>query len=890
MIIKNKALLVRTFKTSDIDSQLEQAISYYGTRCIIYCDHVDHQPGKLPHARIKNIPTSSMTTDEVDALVTREKKQLPSNIKVLLYYDVIQSQLNNSDSGDDSIIDPNLNFDAEYYIQQNPDIAAAGFNTPELALKHFIEYGLKEGRPGAPPPKPLPVSHGKEFVIEPRYGLGNRLRAIASAYSISKYNEMKLIINWIPDIHCDCLLTDIFKEFQEENITVVNDPDLLQKYKNASIYNYINVEGGKYDETISTESGNDVYTISNCILNNISSHIYFEEFFKKLKVSDQIQTLLNQNIPENVSNCIGLHIRHGGGVHNQDNAADSSKNWTSEEASEMFKNRNFSHISNFIPQIDAELAKNPDSIFYVATDCAENYKLLLNTYGSNRIKYTARNIYDRSTEQMYYTLVDIITLSKCKKFYGSYWSSFSEIVGYLQPPGIQTIWSKDFTRPVNKSAEYNGKISVYHGCKNREKNLIQSIKSYIDNDIVDDIVIVDWGSTKSVKNFLKSKLKKKQFDKITVVETKQSLPWIASWANNIGLLFAKNQKILKLDADNVIIDHVSFFNKYSKIPLDTLVHFDWRDAKTKQEQHLNGIFFTSKRTLNLLGYHSQDIVFYGWEDEDIKVRHAYSDVVKIDSSFLKPVPQENKDRVIHQQNKYEFGTDFYGYDLSDFNELGPLICYNKWLLHVLNRPIVNDDDVRRLFKVKRDNGKHIEIEIVQKINMFNVNYNPTTSSQTSCCMYDVLPYFINEQGWVDTPVFSPLCSRYKIAQYQKTYVQFMMLCQRLEKYKTPHTVQHNKEIIISLYNVEEITRCVELLTCLDHNINNELIYKIHILYENWSTNPGESLIKDFIIEARNRNKLWSTKIQLVPVNKRPTYNMFFEYANKKIKHGNKVIL
>ena len=49
----------------------------------------------------------------------------------------------------------------------------------------------------------------KNFIIKPIFGLGNRIRAIASAYSICKLNNYNLVINWIPDNHCDCYIQDL---------------------------------------------------------------------------------------------------------------------------------------------------------------------------------------------------------------------------------------------------------------------------------------------------------------------------------------------------------------------------------------------------------------------------------------------------------------------------------------------------------------------------------------------------------------------------------------------------------------------------------------------------------------------------------------------------------
>lgn len=50
-----------------------------------------------------------------------------------------------------------LYFDAAYYLEQNPDLAAAGIDTPEEAWWHYLTYGANEamthgGQTRAPAP------------------------------------------------------------------------------------------------------------------------------------------------------------------------------------------------------------------------------------------------------------------------------------------------------------------------------------------------------------------------------------------------------------------------------------------------------------------------------------------------------------------------------------------------------------------------------------------------------------------------------------------------------------------------------------------------------------------------------------------------------------------
>ena len=67
----------------------------------------------------------------------------------------------------------------------------------------------------------------KILIIKPTFGLGNRLRAIASAYSICKNKNMKLIINWISDNHCDCLIEDLIVNINDYKLLIIQSIPIL---------------------------------------------------------------------------------------------------------------------------------------------------------------------------------------------------------------------------------------------------------------------------------------------------------------------------------------------------------------------------------------------------------------------------------------------------------------------------------------------------------------------------------------------------------------------------------------------------------------------------------------------------------------------------------------
>lgn len=56
---------------------------------------------------------------------------------------------------------------------------------------------------------------------------------------------MKLIINWIPDDHCDCLIEDLIVNIHEY-AEVISNPINIDSLTDFKFYNYLETEkGGK---------------------------------------------------------------------------------------------------------------------------------------------------------------------------------------------------------------------------------------------------------------------------------------------------------------------------------------------------------------------------------------------------------------------------------------------------------------------------------------------------------------------------------------------------------------------------------------------------------------------------------------------------------------------
>lgn len=321
-----------------------------------------------------------------------------------------------------------------------------------------------------------PVMKEKKFYVQPKNGLGNRLRCLASAFVIAKNTNRKLIVIWSKDDHCQASFFDLFKPnfitdtfVVKDNVekildkyTIINEThhqsgdfigneihqsgnetQIIRDINKKKLYpdlDYYNYAIDKY-EYIDDTSSDDIYVVSACVLNNRNTNWYQESIFlRHLVPIDTISSKVFQTefMNNNFKNVIGVHIRMG-----QDpklyNFEDISK-YNEKEKNAIQKWRKCSHWSFFVEKMTETIKLNPNQKFYVSADNKDIYDQL----GSvdilkGKIITTPRKEYDRSTTAIQLALVDILLLSKCKSILGSNWSSFSEIASKIGMNKIQFI-------------------------------------------------------------------------------------------------------------------------------------------------------------------------------------------------------------------------------------------------------------------------------------------------------------------------------------------------------------------------------------------------------------------------------------------------------------------
>ncbi|MBR3731567.1 MAG: hypothetical protein IKN25_02860, partial [Spirochaetales bacterium] len=81
----------------------------------------------------------------------------------------------------------------------------------------------------------------------------------------------------------------------------------------------------------------------------------------------------------------------------------------------------------FIEYMQQELQTNPQTVFYLATDDMKVRSEIIRLFPDKVIYNQAESVSRRTKLGMIDAMIDFISLSRCSKIYGSYWSSFCEV-------------------------------------------------------------------------------------------------------------------------------------------------------------------------------------------------------------------------------------------------------------------------------------------------------------------------------------------------------------------------------------------------------------------------------------------------------------------------------
>ena len=274
------------------------------------------------------------------------------------------------------------------------------------------------------------------ITLIPQGGLGNRMMTIASAIAFARQQNKPLRIIWHRDRKLNCTYRNLFKPIDSDRVYLEDIKKLplkftmyvsnkrkiilfpvhlltllLRKFRYAKTEAYLTY---KNFESVKNKQGN-------ILIQSSSKFLPYENLGDIFYPTDALAEIINTNTKGFATKTIGLHIRR---------------------TDHVISIRE-SPLELFFEAIEKEIATDADIKFYLATDSYSEKEVMLKKYGEHII--TRQNILERKSEEgITEALIDLYSLSKTQKIYGSSWSSFSEVAANLgQIPNISLKVNKE---------------------------------------------------------------------------------------------------------------------------------------------------------------------------------------------------------------------------------------------------------------------------------------------------------------------------------------------------------------------------------------------------------------------------------------------------------------
>lgn len=497
--------------------------------------------------------------------------------------------------------------------------------------------------------KPENKRETKDLYIKPTNGLANRLLFINSCLNFTdRFKFDKLNVCWTQT----CGFSDIeFREIFDINVLdkkiIFIDED---EYLDAS-NQLIKLEDIVTQDKFTLDYNIKDYSILEYISQNsftFSSWMCFEyfypnifsykfDFIKSLRPSKKIKDKIDSyKIPKD---CIGIHVRRG----------------DSKYTLYAFRYQN-SIVSSYVNLINNEIKSRN---IFLSTDCEESQKEIIQSCPTKNIHVINKPFVDRNLKEndnkdyQLYAAIDFFCLSKCKKIYGNENSTFGKTAAELSNTEFSPVDIKNLYHYNNFSLP---PLTLTVGIKNRFQQLKVSLNSWIIQDAIKEILIVDWDSEDIDYRYLK-KLDKRI--KVLIINNQPNYEHarvLDTCINN-----AKYDHIIKMDVDYIINPYYRL-EQWLDINWDTQFMSGYWGQKILDNElgfieHLNGFMCTRRDHVNSVGGYNKDFIGYGWEDCELYIRLMNIGLEKLSvpiSSNFVPIyhmPHHDQIRTKYQKEK-----------------------------------------------------------------------------------------------------------------------------------------------------------------------------------------------------------------------------------------------
>lgn len=270
---------------------------------------------------------------------------------------------------------------------------------------------------------------GERFIVcVNRAGIGNRLRGLISAIRLCKLLDRKLLLYWENNQYLGCNFNDLFENKFDEietehqlNIIKIDDSKVYRDVLEERFddYTYIILDTWKwiflpgeidkdFNKTYASKTGENIDFEFERIPKNLREEILKE--LNTLKLSKEvIEKVENFESKHNLSEYNGMHMRRG------------DNKFTTDGREKVSSDDKFAKI----------ILKNPNEKFFISSDSVLNSLSIKTLFPERVIFYPQEDKKRSQKESIQEALAAIILLSKTKKLYGSFLSTFTEMVWWF---------------------------------------------------------------------------------------------------------------------------------------------------------------------------------------------------------------------------------------------------------------------------------------------------------------------------------------------------------------------------------------------------------------------------------------------------------------------------
>jgi hypothetical protein len=256
------------------------------------------------------------------------------------------------------------------------------------------------------------------ILFEPAGGICNRLRAMVSAQRLALDCRSSLIILWRKDHHLSASFDDLFVKPREVRMVLTVGSDFLYKITNAVICRIFKnrLEQTTVETMNRANSDYVLYAATRNVFIRTYSRFHCESDFSLIKPIPEIVSVVDGYNFDRLG-VVGVHIRR------TDNQRSST----------------LSPTELFIEAMRAELAENPSTTFFVATDSPDEERQLQQIFPGRIIVHTKSSLDRNDPRAIRDAMIDLYCLARCRKLIGSYWSSFTDTAASIGGMPLQIV-------------------------------------------------------------------------------------------------------------------------------------------------------------------------------------------------------------------------------------------------------------------------------------------------------------------------------------------------------------------------------------------------------------------------------------------------------------------